>query len=69
MAKIKDRDEGFAGIRSYEELDATLRMVRREISMNQTSRQISRLAAPGGFNWTDAALHLVGALKGRLRKK
>ena len=64
----KKHDRGYAGIRTYEELESTIRMIRRKEDLNQFSRQISQFQAGNGFSlrWTDVALVAIRALRNRL---
>lgn len=66
----KKNDRGFAGIRTYAELEASLRMVRRQEQMNGLSKDVSRFVAGNGFSlrWTDLALVLIRTLRRRLLK-
>lgn len=65
MAK-KDR---FSDIRSFEELDASLRLLQREIDQNRASREVSQLFS-GNFHlrWQDFALLGIRAVRRRLLK-
>jgi len=64
----KKNDRGFAGIRTYAELEASLRMVRRQEEMNSLSRGVSRFMSGSGYHLrgTDLALLLIRALRRRL---
>ena len=64
----KKHDRGYAGIRTYEELESAIRMIRRQEDMNQVSRQMSQFRAGNGFSlrWTDVALVAIQALRRRL---
>lgn len=66
----KKTDRGFAGIRSYAELEATLRMIRRQEQMSGFSRDMSDFVSGNGLSlrWTDLALVLIRALRRRLLK-
>ena len=67
MATRKN-DRGFAGIRTYGELDATLRMIERQEQVNGFSRGVSNFVGGNGFSlrWTDLALLLIRAFRRRL---
>ena len=58
----------FSGIRSYSELEATIRMIRRTEKQNHVSQEVSRFKAQGGPKWQDAVLVVIRALKKRLTK-
>ena len=64
----KKHNPGFAGIRTYAELEASLRMVQRQEQLNGFSRNVSNFVAGNGFSlrWTDVALVLIRALRRRL---
>ena len=66
----KKSDRGFGSIRTYEELEATLRMIRRQEEVNNFSRGVNNFMSGGGFKlrWTDVALLLIRAAKRRLLK-
>ena len=68
MATMKYRQDpaGFAGIRTFAELEASLRVVRRSLRTNQLASPVSQFVAGGGFRWTDVALLLIRALRRRL---
>lgn len=71
MATIKKHSASrFANIRTYEELEASLRMVRREAAGNQLSRQMSFFShgISGGVRWTDLALVVIRLLRRKLLK-
>jgi len=57
----------FSGIRSYDELEAALGMVRSDIVSSNVSQQVSHFKAQGGIQWTDVALLAIQALKKCLR--
>jgi len=59
------RNRGFSDIRTYEELEASLRMVRHQIQSAKISRQVNSLMAGQGFNikWTDVALVVLRLIK------
>ena len=67
MAPKKNKS-GFAGIRTYAELEATLRMVQRQEQLNGFNRNVSNFVSGNGFSlrWTDVALVLIRALRRRL---
>ena len=58
----------FSDIRTYAELEASIRMIRREEAANNLSQQVSHFKAQGGPNWTDLALAVIRALRRRLQK-
>lgn len=58
----------FSGIRSYSELEASIRMVRREIVSSNVSQQVSNFKANGGPTWADVAQLVTRALRKRLEK-
>lgn len=53
----------FSDIRTYAELEASIRMLRREIDANQLSRQVSYFRETGTPRWTDLALFAIRALR------
>lgn len=71
MATIKKPSASrFSNIRTYDELEASLRMVQREKAGNQLSRQVSFFSngISSGIKWTDLALVVIRLLKRRLLK-
>lgn len=62
------RNSGFSDIRTYAELETSLRLVQHQIQANKVSRQISGLMAGRGMGlrWTDVTLMVLRMLKRRL---
>lgn len=63
MAKID-----FSGIRNYAELEASIRMVRRQIEGSHVSQQVSHFKANGGPSWVDVAQLFTRALRKSLTR-
>lgn len=65
MATNKQHRSGFAGIRTYAELEASLRMVRRLEEESALTRRVNRFVDGGGISryLTDFALLAVSILK------
>jgi hypothetical protein len=65
-------NKGFSNIQTYDELEASLRMVQRQIQQSQVSQRVSTFFSGGGgkpvINWTNIALFVLGILKQRLSK-
>ncbi len=57
----------FSDIRNYAELESSIRMVRRELTANQLSQQVSHFKAGGAPRWTDLALLIIRSLRKRLK--
>ena len=69
MATKTNRRSGFAGISSYNELEASLRVLQHQMKANRASQQIHGLVAGNrGFGWLDAALALIAAARRLLKK-
>lgn len=62
------RNSGFSDIRTYAELETSIRMVQRQIRSNKVSRQVTGLMSGRGMSirWTDVVLVLLRVLKRRL---
>ena len=62
------RNSGFSDIRTYAELETSIRMVQRQIRSNKVSRQVTGLMSGRGISirWTDVVLVLLRVLKRRL---
>ena len=58
----------FSDIRNYAELEASIRMVRREIEGSKLSQQVSNFKANGGPTWMDVAQLITRALRKSLTK-
>ena len=70
--KTKKRDlYSLSGIQSYAELEASLRVVEREIERSAVTRQMSFFSSGHGLSlrWTDVALLLIRALRRPLLQK
>ena len=65
------RNSAFSNIKTYEELETSLRMVQHQIKTNQVSKKVTKLSAAStpSFTWADAALIIIRALKKRLSAK
>lgn len=59
----------FAHIRTYDELEASIKMVERQQEMNRLSRSVTRLSANYGhrFSWVDVAVVAIRAAKQLLK--
>lgn len=62
------RNSGFSDIRTYAELETSIRMVQRQIRSNKVSQQVTGLMSGRGMSirWTDVVLVLLRVLKRRL---
>ena len=58
----------FSGIRSYSELESSIRMIHNEVETSNLSQQVSHFKATGGPTWEDIALFVIGVLRKRLAK-
>ena len=58
------RNSGFSDIRTYAELETSIRMVQRQIRSNKVSRQVTGLMSGRGISirWTDVVLVLLRVL-------
>lgn len=58
----------FSDVRTYAELEASIRMVRRELAASSVSRQVMQFkATPAGApRWAGLALFVIRALRNRL---
>ncbi len=59
------RNRGFSDIRTYEELEASIRMVQHPLRTARISRQVNGLMAGQGLGikWTDVALVILRLIK------
>ena len=62
------RNSGFSDIRTYAELETSIRMVQRQIRSNKVSQQVTGLMSGRGMSirCTDVVLVLLRVLKRRL---
>ena len=63
-------NRGFSNIQTYEELEASLRMVQNQIATNKVTQQVHGLMAGQlpTVNWNNVALFALRVIKRRLSR-